>query len=116
VEAHQLAAVVNRLFLTHRRPDGREYTNQEVSDTLDGAIHPSTISKLRTGQVGDPRRTALMLLCKFFGESPLIFFPELAMGPLEDPVVVALRGTSLDPEQQEKLAAFIKTLEQKYKE
>ena len=117
MEAQHIAAVVNRLFETHRRPNGKEYTNQDVADGLGGAIHPSTISKIRNGQVADPRRNALMLLCKFFGESPLVFFPDLDTGPpAEDPVVVALRSTSLAPEQQEKLAAFIKTLEHKYKE
>lgn len=58
-----------------------------------------------------------MLLCKFFGESPVIFFPELApTSPLpEDPVEVALRTTSLGPEQKETLAAFLRTLEHKYR-
>ncbi len=116
MEAHEIAAVVNRLFHTHRRPDGKEYSNQEVSDHLNGAIHPSTISKIRNGQVADPRRNALMLLCKFFGESPVIFFPELAPStPPADPAAVTFRSTSLDPEQQEKLAEFLRSLEHKYR-
>jgi len=116
MEAHQIAEVVNQLFDKHRRPDGKEYSNQEVSDKLNGAIHPSTISKIRNGQVADPRRNALMLLCKFFGESPVVFFPDLTPStPAEDPVAVALRSTSLGPEQKEKLAEFLRTLENKYR-
>ncbi len=117
MEARQIAAAVNQLFDTYRRSDGKEYSNQEVADTLGGAIHPSTISKIRNAQMADPRRNTLMLLCKFFGASPMVFFPELGpTEPREDPVVVALRSTSLEPDAQAKLVAFIKALERKYRE
>jgi transcriptional regulator with XRE-family HTH domain len=116
VDAHQIAAIVNHLFTVHRRPDGKEYTNQEVSEQLEGAIHPSTISKIRNAQMADPRRNTLMLLCKFFGESPVIFFPDLApTTPADDPVAVAMRTTSLGPQQKEKLAEFLRALEEKYR-
>ena len=115
MDAHHIAAIVNGLFAKHRRPDGKEFTNEEVSAVLDRALHPSTISKTRNAQMTDPRRNTMMLLCKFFGESPVIFFPELD-GQEEtyvaDPVAVALAATTLAPEARQKLAEFIYALQQ----
>jgi hypothetical protein len=56
-----------------------------------------------------------MLLCKFFNESPTIFFPELEGqedSPVVDPVAIAVRLTALTPEARQKLAEFLYALQQ----
>jgi transcriptional regulator with XRE-family HTH domain len=69
--------LVDELFKTHRRSDGREHTYQEIAVKLGGAIEPSHISKLRTGKIANPGRDTLLALCRFFEVPPSYFFPEL---------------------------------------
>src|SRR5690349_5222471 len=72
-----VAELVDDLFHTHRKPDGREYTHKEVSLALGGAVEPSHLSKLRTGKIPNPGRETLLALCHFFQVQPSYFFPEL---------------------------------------
>ncbi len=79
------ADVLNHLFDTHRRPDGKEYTNHEVSKATDGNLSPTYLAKLRSGEIPNPGRYRLMLLCKFFHVPASYFFPELdAFEPSEE--------------------------------
>src|SRR6188768_2513129 len=71
------ADLVDALFLTHRRPDGKEYTYQEVSNGINGELDPSYITKVRKGIIKNPGRDALKLLCFFFHVPASYFFPEL---------------------------------------
>jgi transcriptional regulator with XRE-family HTH domain len=74
--------MVDRLFQTHRKPDGSEYSSQEVSRLLkqryDEEIDGSYIAKVRRGQIKNPGRDALKQLCLFFEVPASYFFPELA--------------------------------------
>jgi transcriptional regulator with XRE-family HTH domain len=118
-----IAELVNDLFRTHRKPDGREYTSSDVSRALNGELDPTYIAKLRRGGIPNPGRNTLLLLCRFFGVAPSYFFPELD-GPQpsdpiseaqEDPLRIGLRTTNLDPDVQMKLEQLIRAM-QKQKE
>jgi len=77
-----LGELVDDLFKDHPRPDGREYTYQEIAIKLGGAIEPSHISKLRKNKIANPGRDTLLALCRFFDVPPSYFFPELAVPKL----------------------------------
>lgn len=92
MELANVAELVDQLFKRYRRNDGREYTYQEVSSALDGEIDISTISKIRSGVIGNPGRKALLLLCQFFQVPASYFFPELEE--------IAPRDMTPTPEEQ----------------
>lgn len=115
-----VAELVEDLFQTHRRPDGREYTNREVSLALGGQVEPSHLSKLRNGKITNPGRETLLLLCRFFNTPPSYFFPELDMpqtsqevgNPQGESLHVALRSAGLSPQVREKLEALIQAIKE----
>ena len=79
------AELLNRLFDTQRRPDGKEYTHHEISKATQGALSPTYLAKLRTGQITNPGWDRVQLLCKFFRVPASYFFPDLAaFTPAED--------------------------------
>lgn len=109
-----VAELVDELFWTHRRPDGREYTYDEVSTALGGKIDPGYLSKLRRGKIKNPGREALLALCRFFKVRPDYFFPEI-VAPYdeqqpEDPMQVALRSTKLRPAVRKKIEELLQAL------
>lgn len=122
-----LAELVNELFRTHRRPDGREFTNREVSRALNGELEHSYLGKIRSGKVENPSRNTLLLLCQFFssvGEKvePNYFFPELETSHDVDDVlltesevddILAKQAAELEPDARRKLAAFLRVLNRK---
>ena len=117
-----VAELLDNLFLTHRRPDGREYTYKDVSQGLQGIVDPSHLSKLRTGKITNPGRDTLLALCRFFQVPPSYFFPELDFLSQPDKndaemsqtntLGIALRSKGLRPEVKEKLEELIRALQQ----
>jgi transcriptional regulator with XRE-family HTH domain len=97
-----VADLINDLFLTHRKPNGQEYSTYDVAHGIKarglGAITPSYIAKLRRGEAKNPSREVLMQLCMFFETPAAYFFPEL------NHLVERLMPTPLDPMQQARLA------------
>src|SRR5436853_7457562 len=85
IEVHEgptmttMADLIDDLFRSHRKPNGREYSHVEVCQALGGAIEPSHLGKLRNGTIQNPKRDTLIALCRFFQVSPTYFFPELAV-------------------------------------
>jgi len=76
-----VAQLLNDLFRNHLKPDGQEYTNTDVSLALNNEISVSALSKLRRGEIPNPSRNVLLLLCQFFGVPASYFFPELERTP-----------------------------------
>ena len=120
-----IGELVDQLFKTHLRPDGKEYSLQEVAAALNGEIDPTYIGKVRAGKVPNPGRNTLKLLCLFFEVPASYFFPELEpqVGAGEDPartgerkLQVALRAFGLPPHLQVHLQAVIKALQQTQKD
>lgn len=76
-----IAELLDTLFTTHLRPDGKEYTYSEVSRQIKAktgrTLDSSYIGKIRSGETKNPGRDALMLLCLFFEVPASYFFPEL---------------------------------------
>ncbi|GAC1554651.1 MAG: hypothetical protein NVS2B7_30630 [Herpetosiphon sp.] len=107
-----IGSLLNDLFSTHRRPDGREYSCSDVARLLDGKIDPSYLARMRKGKIENPTRQTLLLLCQFFEISPNYFFPELEINaPPGGPSLQSrLHGVNLSPEVEEKLAALIQAM------
>lgn len=98
-------ALLNRLFATHRRPDGKEYSVHEVAAQLNGKLSTGYLAKLRQGTSANPSRTTLLLLCQFFNVPSAYFFPELdettvEVRSAEEQLVIAVRSSSLSDEAQ----------------
>jgi transcriptional regulator with XRE-family HTH domain len=74
---HTIALLVDNLFKMRRRPDGKEYSYQEVENALEKRLTASYVRKLRTGLIPNPGRDALIELCTFFRVPISYFFPEL---------------------------------------
>lgn len=111
-----VAKLVDELFRTHRRSDGREYTYKDVSLALGGVVEPSHISKLRTGKIANPGRETLLCLCRFFHVAPSYFFPELDSTYAQEKsylnsLRVALATAGLGTEVEEKLEELIRALQ-----
>lgn len=66
-----IADLVNLLFETIRRPDGRTYTEKEVSEHVN--ITQKTLNHIRTGRTPNPGISAIREISHFFGVS-LDFF------------------------------------------
>lgn len=118
MSSETIAELVNRLFDTRRRPDGKEHTYMEITVALSGAIEPSHLSKLRSGKITNPGRDILLGLCRFFQVDPVYFFPELRekladQPPPEDPLRVALRGRGLPIDICQKIEELVELLQSK---
>lgn len=101
------AEKLNYLFQTVTKPDGNEYTHEEVYQTT--AITVGYISKLRTGKVESPGYRVIQALATFFHVSPAYFFefdPELP--ELTHPVdTIALRASQLSLEGRHALLGVL---------
>jgi transcriptional regulator with XRE-family HTH domain len=109
-----VAELVNDLFRTHTKPDGREYSNREVARALKGQISADYLSKLRRGEVPNPGRNTLLLLCQYFTVSPTYFFPEwnapTSQEVDESTAVLERRIAELSPEARAQLAKLLDML------
>jgi transcriptional regulator with XRE-family HTH domain len=91
-----LAEKLDYLFRTVR-PQGREFTHQEVADGLrdEGGptISATYVWQLRRGQRTNPRMSHLEALARFFDVAPAYFFDEAMSGRIaaELNMVAALR-------------------------
>jgi len=70
-----LAEKIDLLFKTFRKPDGSQYTYQEVEEGTGKAITGAYVWKLRTGKAENPSYKVLKVLSDFF-EVPVSFFFE----------------------------------------
>ena len=105
-----LAEKIDFLFRTILRPDGREFTYQEVEVGTDRAITGPYIWKLRTGSATNPGFRVLSALSSFFHVPATFFFEneptddylqdlQLAAQLRENGIAqIALRAQSLGPE------------------
>jgi transcriptional regulator with XRE-family HTH domain len=110
-----IAELVDQLFKTHLRPDGKEYSYQEISAALGGELEPTLIGKIRSGKTKNPSRNTLKLLCLFFKVPAAYFFPELEdldaqPETPEQQLAHALRSLGLAPAMQSHVQAVIQAL------
>ena len=121
-ETSSLSAKVEWLFQNITRPDGREYSPQEVEEgtaQIGHRVSAANIAKIRAGQMVDPGILDVQSLIRFFNVSPAKFFGELEEEELEryrlaalemDPAVIraALYADKLPLENQ---GALLEVLE-----
>lgn len=62
-----IAELVNLLFNKVRRPDGRPFTEKEVSEQVN--ITHKTLNHIRTGKTPNPGIATIREICRFFGVS-----------------------------------------------
>lgn len=118
-EPRTLAAKINVLFALHRRPDGREFTNEDVARgvRLRGGpvVSASYLWQLRHGTKDNPTFRHIAALADFFAVEPNYFFDAGLVGQargvdelaprLRDPAVRRLVGRALDLPPADLLAA-----------
>ncbi|HJD82893.1 helix-turn-helix domain-containing protein [Kitasatospora aureofaciens] len=113
-EASGLAARIEALFHTVRRPDREQYTNEEVAracrEATGESFSTTYLWQLRTGRRDNPTKRHLEALAHFFQVPPAYFFDErqgaeiakelALLGALRDAGVrsLALRAVGLSPE------------------
>ncbi|MYW03332.1 Secondary metabolite protein [Streptomyces sp. SID3343] len=80
-----LAAKLDRLFASVRRPDGGAYSNGEVARGIkeqagpEGAtVSASLVQQLRTGVQTNPTLKTIDALARFFNVEPVYFFDDAA--------------------------------------
>jgi len=75
-----LSKKLDHLFRTVRRPDGGEYSFEEVADGIrskgGATITGVYVWQLRSGKRTNPTKTTLEALADFFGVSPAYFFDD----------------------------------------
>ncbi|HEY9392258.1 MAG TPA: XRE family transcriptional regulator [Mycobacteriales bacterium] len=109
-----LAARIDRLFGVVRRPDGQQYSHEEVAracrEATGESFSATYLWQLRTGRRDNPTKRHLEALAAFFQVPPAYFFDDEQgaaieaeldlLGALRDASVrnLALRAVSLSPE------------------
>lgn len=122
-----LAYKVNRLFESLTRPDGREYTHEEVAEAIASRGGPSISApylwQLRNGKRDNPTKKHLEALADFFEVNPAYFFDEEKardidsqlelLAAMRDAGVkdIALRARKLSPEMREFISGVIREAE-----
>ncbi|WP_244178825.1 helix-turn-helix domain-containing protein [Streptomyces rubellomurinus] len=113
-QAGALAARIEALFHTVRRPDREQYTNEEVAracrEATGESFSTTYLWQLRTGRRDNPTKRHLEALARFFQVPPAYFFDEqqgtqiarelALLAALRDAGVrsLALRAIELSPE------------------
>jgi transcriptional regulator with XRE-family HTH domain len=69
---------IDHLFHTVRRPDGREFTYDDVEQGTSGRVSRSYVWKLRHGRNRNPSLDVIEALSEFFRVPPMYFFGEEA--------------------------------------
>lgn len=72
--AEAIGAKIEYLFNTVRRPDGREYTYDEIERGTQGRVSRSYVWKLRNGRSHNPSLEVIESLAEFFHVPPEFFF------------------------------------------
>ncbi|MFJ9692530.1 XRE family transcriptional regulator [Kitasatospora sp. NPDC101183] len=121
-----LAARIEALFTTVRRPDREQYTNEEVAracrEASGESFSTTYLWQLRTGRRDNPTKRHLEALAHFFQVPPAYFFDErqgaeiakelALLGALRDAGVrsLALRAVDLSPEGLDTVSELVEVI------
>ena len=61
---------------TYRRPDGRQWTGQELDEATGGVVTRSYVTNLRKGRIDNPGCEKLRAIAKVMGFPPELWFQE----------------------------------------
>jgi transcriptional regulator with XRE-family HTH domain len=107
------AEKLNRLFKTITKPDGEEFSPEELQVATKG-ITASYIYRLRSGRSTNPSIDKVKAIADFFGINPSYFFEEEAADPSPDPermlAHMAHRAHALDMTHLEEMLTMIKAI------
>lgn len=111
------AQKLDRLFKTVTKPNGEEYSLEEIQVATNKAITTSYIYRLRTGKSTNPTMDKVKALADFFGVDPAYFFSEEEADPVPDPnrvaANIAFRAQAMDLKAVEDMLLMIKSLREK---
>ncbi|MCB9444049.1 MAG: helix-turn-helix transcriptional regulator [Ardenticatenaceae bacterium] len=111
------AEKLDRLFMTITKPDGEEYSPEEIQAATDKAITSSYIYRLRAGKSKNPTIDKVKALADFFGIDPAYFLSDKKSEPMPDPerlvASVALRARNIDLKTVEDMLLMIQSLREK---
>ncbi|WP_054536939.1 helix-turn-helix domain-containing protein [Herpetosiphon geysericola] len=106
-----IADLINGLFRSYPRPDGREYTNKEVCEALQQSLQESHLSRLRKGKIPNPSRETILALCQFFKVPASYFFPELYDDQVQsNPDVINALFNTVSIDIKQKVLELIQTI------
>jgi transcriptional regulator with XRE-family HTH domain len=71
-----IAQKFERLMETYRRPDGRQWTGQELDEATNGVVPRSYVTNLRKGRIDNPGYEKLRAIAKVMGFPPELWFQE----------------------------------------
>ena len=112
--AESFAAKLNRLFSTITKPNGAEYSAEEIQVATGKAITSSYIYRLRVGKSTNPTIDKVKVLADFFGIDPGYFLTDEETEPVPDPqrliTSMALRSSSIDLKTIEQMLLMIQSL------
>ena len=120
--AADIAAKVQFLFETFRKPNTDRYTYLDVETGSNGGITNSYISKLLHGEVKRPSLRSLKALTDFFNVDSSFWFNDLnqevkmhadALSVPEDAIQIALRSGDLSDEDRRFLLDMIDVMEKR---
>src|ERR687898_1344266 len=89
----------SRLLDTHRRPDGRRWTGQQLDEATDGVVTRSYVTNLRKGRIESPGYEKMNAIAKAMGFPPELWFEEMPAG-----------GARAAPEEGQDLAGRVERL------
>lgn len=111
------AEKLDRLFKTITKPDGEEYSPEEIQAATDKAITSSYIYRLRAGKSTNPTIDKVKALADFFGIDPAYFLSDKKSEPTPDPerlvASMALRARNIDLKTVEDMLLMIQALREK---
>jgi transcriptional regulator with XRE-family HTH domain len=111
------AQKLDRLFKTVTKPNGEEYSLEEIQVATNKAITTSYIYRLRAGKSTNPTMDKVKALADFFGVDPAYFFSEEDTDPVPDPsrvaANIAFRAQAMDLKAVEDMLLMIKALREK---
>src|SRR5689334_2120708 len=98
------AVRLNNLFEEKRKPDGSQYSQNEVIDGTNDVLNRVYLWKLRTGRASNPSFQVIQALAEFFGVDPSYFFEsdevrsDFQQNEKRDQLLdlIALRSSELD--------------------
>jgi len=73
MDTNNFALRLKRLFKEKTKPDGKQYSQAEVLDGLQGVVTRVYLWKLRNGRASNPSLQVISGLADFLGLTPAIF-------------------------------------------
>lgn len=111
------AEKLDRLFKTITKPNGEEYSPEEIQAATGKAITSSYIYRLRAGKSANPTIDKVKALADFFGIDPGYFLSDEKTEPTPDPerlvTSMALRARNIDLKTVEDMLLMIQALREK---